>query len=174
MQIKCSQCQKLIGIADDKLPRDRDKAMIKCPGCQKVLVFAIPPALRNATAPADRTVIATGGSKILPGGRPRVSNPADQSELPLKTGKNVLGREADLSFPGDRYISRKHCLIEVIEKSGELLCILTDDGSISDSGEPSTNGTFHNDTRLTRYDKVYLNHLDRIKLGHTEFIFKND
>lgn len=173
MQIKCSQCQKLISIADDKLPRDKEKAMIKCPGCQKMLVFAIPAALRNMAPPADRTVIATPGSKFHPG-RPRVSNPADQSEFSLKSGKNVLGRGADISFPGDRFISRKHCLIEVIEKNGEQLCILTDDGSISDSGEPSTNGTFHNDTRLTRYDKVYLNHNDRIRLGHTEFIFKND
>jgi pSer/pThr/pTyr-binding forkhead associated (FHA) protein len=64
--------------------------------------------------------------------------------------------------------------VEVIEKSGDYLCILTDDGSISDSGEPSTNGTFHNGTRLTRYDKIYLNHNDNLRLGHTDFVFKMD
>jgi len=173
MQIKCTRCGKLIGIADEKLPRDKEKAMVKCPGCQQVLSFAIPPNLRNEAPPADRTVISTSPEKPKIS-RPRLCDPEGKAEFPLKTGKNILGRDADISFPGDRYISRKHCLIEVIEKSGEMLCILTDDGSISDSGEPSTNGTFHNDIRLTRYDKVYLSHQDKIKLGHTEYIFKND
>jgi pSer/pThr/pTyr-binding forkhead associated (FHA) protein len=65
-----------------------------------------------------------------------------------------------------------HCMIEVIEKHSETLCILTDDGSISESGEASTNGTFYNETRLTRYDKVYLNHGDKVRLGRTEFVFR--
>ncbi len=173
MQIKCSRCQKLIVIADDKLPRDREKVMIKCPGCQQVLSFTIPRALRDAIPQGEKTVISTAKEKPSPG-KPRLCDPDSLVEYPLKPGKNILGREAAISFQGDRFISRKHCLIEVVEKAGEQRCILTDDGSISDSGEPSTNGTFHNDTRLTRYDKVYLDHNDRIKLGHTTFIFKND
>ena len=173
MQIKCTRCGKLIGIADEKLPKDKEKAMVKCPGCQQVLSFAIPRNLHSEMPSADRTVI-TSSKERLKSFKPRLCDPLGKTEFPLKTGKNILGRDADISFPGDRYISRKHCLIEVIERSGEMLCILTDDGSIGDSGEPSTNGTFHNETRLSRYDKIYLDHDDKIKLGHTEFIFKND
>jgi hypothetical protein len=177
MQIKCSKCQRVINVADEKIPRDKEKAMIKCPGCQQILVFAIPPTLKNAPSPhppsADKTVISTGPAHQKPV-RPRLCNPETNAEFPLMIGKNVIGRDADISFPEDHFISRKHCLVEVIEKSGELLCILTDDGSISSSGEPSTNGTFHNDNRLTKYDKVFLENLDKIRLGHSEFIFKND
>jgi phage FluMu protein Com len=173
MQIKCSKCQKVITIAEEKIPRDKEKAMIKCPGCQQVLVFTIPPAMRNPAPRADRTIIAQGpvkhGTSL-----PRLCHVTENVEYRLKPGKNIIGRDADINIPGDHYISRKHCLVEVIEKNGEILSILTDDGSISDSGEPSTNGTFHNDVRLTRYDKIYLNNSDKVRLGHTDFVFKNE
>mgnify|MGYP000858060193 CR=1 FL=1 len=173
MQLKCSKCQKIISISEDKLPKDKEKAMLKCPSCQQILVFQIPPSLRKPAVQADKTIITEFAEK------PKVSNPrlfnaAENCEYKLKAGKNILGRDADISIAGDRYISRKHCLIEIAEKHHDLHCILTDDGSISESGEPSTNGTFYNETRLTRYDKFYLNHNDKIRIGHTELIFLVD
>jgi len=88
----------------------------------------------------------------------------------LKTGKNIIGRQGDICIDsGDRYIGRKHCLIQIIIKADSLDIILIDDGSISDSGQPSTNGTFYNGNRLTKYDKIYLNNGDKLKMGHTEF-----
>ncbi|MBE0662715.1 MAG: zinc-ribbon domain-containing protein [Bacteroidales bacterium] len=171
MQLKCSKCQKVNVIADDKLPKDKEKAMVKCPACQQVLVFTIPAALRKSTVQDEKTVIS-GGQTIHQ--RPILWHANDGTEYNLEKGINIIGREADISFPNDRYISRKHCVIEVIEKYGEMQCILTDDGSLSSSGEPSTNGTFLNDLRLTRYDKLFLNHGDKIRVGRTEFLFKND
>jgi len=173
MQLKCSKCQRIITIVEEKIPRDKEKAMVKCPGCQQVLVFKIPQAMRNPVAQADKTIISQGPVKhktILP----RLCHASETIEYQLKTGKNIIGRDAGINIPNDRFISRKHCLIEVLEKNGEILCILTDDGSISESGEPSTNGTFHNNIRLTRYDKVYLNHDDKVRLGRTDFIFRNE
>jgi hypothetical protein len=171
MQLKCTKCQRVINIAEEKIPKDKEKAMIKCPGCQQVIVFTIPKALRNPGLQDDKTVISPGpvSQKNI---HPRLCQAPDDMIYPLNPGKNIIGREAGISIPGDRYISRLHCLIEVMEKNGQTLCILTDDGSINESGEPSTNGTFYNDVRLTRYDKVYLNHGDKVRLGRTEFVFK--
>ena len=51
--------------------------------------------------------------------------------IPLRTGANGVGREsADVSFPGDRYVSGRHARIDV----GEAAVTLTDLGS--------SNGTF--------------------------------
>lgn len=173
MQLKCSKCQRLISIADDKLPRDREKAMIKCPGCQQVLVFTVPASLRTVAPAADKTIITSPPAETGTE-RPRLCSADGTAEYPLKPGKNIIGRDADVCIPGDKYISRKHCLVEVIEKNRRLLCILTDDGSINENNEPSTNGTFYNDSRLSRFDKIYLNDGDRIRIGHSDFIFKMD
>jgi DNA-directed RNA polymerase subunit RPC12/RpoP len=173
MQLKCSKCQKVIHIAEEKIPRDKEKAMIKCPGCQQVLVFTVPQSMRKTIPQAEKTMITEGPARQKVH-LPKLVHISENIDYQLKVGKNIIGRDADLSITGDRYISRRHCLVEVIEKGGEYLCILTDDSSISDSGEPSTNGTFHNGTRLTRYDKVYLDPGDKIRLGHTDFIFKNE
>lgn len=171
MQLKCSKCQKVIIIADDKLPKDKEKAMVKCPACQQVLVFTIPAALRKSTVQEEKTVISSGQTRNQ---RPMLWHENDGTEYMLKKGINIIGREADISIPSDRYISRKHCVIEVVEKFGIIQCILTDDGSLSSSGEPSTNGTFLNEVRLTRHDKIFLNQGDRVRIGRTEFLFKND
>jgi hypothetical protein len=171
MQLKCTKCQRVINIAEEKIPRDREKAMIKCPGCQQVLVFTIPQALRTSAPQADKTIISQGPERHS-AGHPRLCDIAGNIEYPLKPGKNIIGREAGISIAGDRYISRLHCLVEVVEKHSETLCILTDDGSISESGEPSTNGTFYNESRLTRYDKIYLNHGDKVRIGRTELVFR--
>ncbi len=173
MQLKCNKCQKVITIVDDKLPRDKDKAMVKCPGCQQILVFSIPQSLRKPVSQAEKTIITQGPVQPTTG-LPRLLNLSDNTEYLLKSGRNIIGRHADISIPDDAYISRRHCLIEVFEKNQETRCILTDDGTISENGEPSTNGTFHNELRLTRYDKVFLSHGDKVRIGHTDFVFKND
>ncbi|MBK6963817.1 MAG: zinc-ribbon domain-containing protein [Bacteroidales bacterium] len=171
MQIKCTKCQKVIEIAAGKLPKDKEKAMVKCPACQQVLVFNIPASLRQVVENSEKTIVDFGNKKNL---RPRLVQLSNSTEYLLKTGKNIIGRDAGISIPGDRYISHKHCMIEVMEQFGEIQCIITDDGSISEKGEPSTNGTFYNDQRLTRYDKLFLNNEDKIRIGHTDFIFKTE
>ncbi len=169
MQIKCTKCQKVIEIAAGKLPKDKEKAMVKCPACQQILVFNIPPALRQVVDNSEKTIVETGRKKNL---NPRLVKLSDGTEYQLRTGKNIIGRSAEITIQDDRYISHKHCMVEVIERFGEMQCIITDDGSISEKGEPSTNGTFYNEQRLTRFDKLFLNDDDKIRIGHTDFIFK--
>lgn len=145
--------------------------MVKCPACQQVLVFNIPPSLRQVVENSEKTIVEFGHKKNL---RPRLVQLSDNTEFLLKTGKNIIGRDADICIPGDRYISHKHCMIEVMEQFGEIQCIITDDGSISTKGEPSTNGTFYNEQRLSRYDKLFLSDGDKLRIGRTDFIFKTE
>lgn len=173
MQLKCTKCQRVINIDEKKLPADKEKAMVKCPGCQQVLVFAIPGVLRKTIPQAEKTIITSETvSQALK--LPRLHRADNNTTFELKPGKNILGRDADISIDGDRYISRKHCLIEVVARGNSYQCILTDDGSISDSGQPSTNGTFHNEVRLTALDKIYLSPGDTIRVGRTTLNFLFD
>jgi DNA-directed RNA polymerase subunit RPC12/RpoP len=93
MQLKCSKCQKIISIAEEKIPRDKEKAMIKCPGCQQVLVFNVPQALRNPALQADKTIIAPR-QVVQKTSQPRLCQITGNTEYPLKLGKNIIGREA--------------------------------------------------------------------------------
>jgi len=133
MQLKCSKCQKVISISEEKIPRDKEKAMIKCPGCQQVLVFTVPQSLRKTVPQAEKTIITEGPARQK-ANLPKLVHISENIDYQLKVGKNIIGRDADISIPGDPYISRRHCLVEVTDKSGGYLCIMTDDGSISDSG----------------------------------------
>jgi DNA-directed RNA polymerase subunit RPC12/RpoP len=173
MQLKCTKCSKIINIPEERLPKDKERAMVKCPSCQNVIVFNIPVSLQKIESRPDKTIISVASVKSRKK-NPRLVNDSGQTEFKLKSNKNIIGRDADISIQGDSYISRKHCLIEVIEKQNEVLYVLTDDGSINESGTPSTNGTFHNGARLSKYDKIYLESNDKIRVGRTELTFLND
>lgn len=171
MQIKCTKCQKVILISDEKLPTDKEKAMVKCPSCQQTLVFVIPRIQKQQVANSDRTIIEQVHSKVL---KPRLVEINTGTEYNLPVGKNILGRNAMISIPNDRFISHQHCMIEVLEHNGQIQCIISDDGSFNASGKQSTNGTFLNDRRLNSFDKLFLNPGDKIMLGHTDFIYKTE
>jgi predicted Zn finger-like uncharacterized protein len=177
MRITCPKCQKNILITEEKLPKDKEKAMVKCPGCQQVLVFNVPktnqsqnPVPPRPVRTEDKTIMHESFEKEKPLDAKLVDE-ANEKEYALKEGKNVVGRKADISVENDPFISRKNCLIEVLKNSYHFDFVLTDDGSLAETGDPSTNGTFHNGNRLTRYDKVYLSNGDKIRIGHTELIF---
>jgi len=173
MNLTCPKCQKSIVIADDKLPKDKQKAQIKCPVCQQIIIFDVPKSVQQPIKQEEKTVIDPIPEKPKATLNIRLIETATKTEYKLKIGKNIIGRKADISIDnGDKYISRIHCLIEIIAKTGSYDVILTDDGSISENGEPSSNGTFHNGKRLTKFDKIYLENIDKIKIGHSDFIIK--
>jgi len=173
MKISCPKCQKSIIIPDDKLPKDKEKAMVKCPGCQQTLVFHIPLSKKPPMPNEERTIIETGsGSPDV--GLAKLVNFSSGDEFVLKDGCNIIGRKGDIKIENDPYISRRNCQIEVRKTGSKAAFILTDDGSFSDSGEPSANGTFHNGTRLSKYDKILLSKGDKIRVGHTELVFVID
>lgn len=149
--------------------------MIKCPGCQKVIAFDVP---RNQPPPAlpvqeDHTQISTTTipSSVI-NARHRLVEKATGMVFKLAEGLNVLGRKGNPAIDnGDKYISRKHCTIEIKTLKGQPLVVLFDDGSLNENGEPSTNGTFYKGKRLTKFDKVVLVDGDELKLGATEFVY---
>jgi len=170
MKISCPKCFKSIIIPEEKLPKDKEKAMVKCPGCQQTLVFQIPHPKNPAIHNEERTIIETGSGRS---GHEtaKLVNSLTGEEYILKTGCNIIGRKADIKIEGDPYISRKNCLVEVKKAGLQTVFVLIDDGSFNDSGEPSANGTFHNGTRLSKYDKILLSDGDKIRVGHTELLF---
>jgi predicted Zn finger-like uncharacterized protein len=170
MKISCPKCFKSIVIPDEKLPKDKEKAMVKCPGCQQTLVFHVPHVKKTPVITEERTIIETG-SGDSENTTAKLVNSGTESEYPLKTGCNIIGRKADIKIENDPYISRKNSQIEVKKTGSKTVFILTDDGSFSDSGEPSANGTFHNGIRLTKFDKILLSDGDKIRVGHTEMVF---
>jgi len=171
MRITCPKCQKNIQITEDKLPKDKEKAMVKCPGCQQVLVFNIPKITPSQPQQRqDKTIINEVFEKEKPLDAKLVDSET-KKEYKLIEGKIVVGRKGDIAIENDPFISRKNCLIEVRKNSYRYDFVLTDDGTLSETSEPSKNGTFHNGNRLTKYDKIYLSNGDKIRIGHTELIF---
>jgi pSer/pThr/pTyr-binding forkhead associated (FHA) protein len=105
--------------------------------------------------------------------KPRLIEIASGKVYLLKKGNNIIGREADLfgDHP-DNYISRFHCKIEVVSDADPRRVLLIDDGKIND-GKPSANGTFHNNVRLTTFDKIILTDGDKVRIGHTDLIYQS-
>jgi DNA-directed RNA polymerase subunit RPC12/RpoP len=97
-----------------------------------------------------------------------------QRVYPLRNGKNVIGRNCDTTptevtlriDTEDKYMSRKHCIIEVIEEKNRVDYVLSDSMSI--------NGTYRNGKteRLLTNDEIYLKDSDCIQIGRTKVILK--
>ncbi len=176
MNLTCPKCSKLITVSEAKLPQNQEKAMIKCPACQQIIVFLVPkntnPQQPENKSDEPKTLVDNIITKQNTNKTVQLIEIASQKIFPLKIGKNIIGRNADISINnGDKFMSRKHCLIEITNKNNTLNIILTDNGEVDDNAKPSTNGTFYNGSpeRLSVYDKIYLNNGDKIKIGHTDF-----
>ncbi|MFO0948474.1 MAG: FHA domain-containing protein [Planctomycetota bacterium] len=80
-------------------------------------------------------------------------------EIPLKTSRFVIGREPGCHLrPGSDLVSKQHCVLTI---AGETL-------TIADLG--STNGTFHNGTRISQEEVVRDG--DLLKVGPLTFAVK--
>ncbi len=165
MKVKCSKCGNILTIAENKLPKNKKKAMVKCNKCKHSIVFIIP----NAKEPeGEKTELENDtASKIQ---NAKLVEIKTGKEHILKTGKNIIGRKADVSIDGDRYISRRHCLIEMKKQTWGIELTISDDGS--QTAQPSTNGTFYKDKRISKFDMIVLKSDDKIKVGRTELIVK--
>ena len=165
MKVKCSKCGNILLIADDKLPKNKKKAMVKCNKCNHSIVFTIPNA---GEIEGEKTEIGdTDNIKIQ---NAKLVEIKTGKEHVLKPGKNIIGRKADISIEGDRYISRLHCLAELKKQTWGLELTISDDGT--ETQKPSTNGTFYKDERLSKFDKIVLKNGDKIRIGRTELIVK--
>lgn len=169
MIISCHNCHKKLKIAEEKLPQDKAKVLVRCPSCQAKLIIDLAAHRKQSPArqadetqigkEADETEINTNLARIK---RAKLVNMATQQEYHLEIGKqNIVGRSqtADISIP-DAHLSRQHCAIDAQIKGGSSAYVLID--------QNSTNGTFYNGKKLSSFDKPYLSHNDKITIGHTE------
>lgn len=152
-------------IAEDKLPKNKKKAMVKCKKCSHSIVFTIPDA---GEIEGDKTEIGDDTDHKIQNAK-LVETETGKEHI-LKPGKNIIGRKADISIQGDRYISRLHCLIEMKKQTWGIELTICDDGT--ETGKQSTNGTFYKDQKLTKFDKIVLKNNDKIRVGRTNLIVK--
>ena len=139
--------------------------LLKCPQCKQSIIFKIPDSIRNKPKPnADKTQI--GDTVTFSSTDVFLVDKTSRRRYKLRLGKNIIGRKGDVEIDNnDSYVSRFHCLIEMVKTANGCDIILMDDGSVSGTGKPSTNGTFHNGEKLTKIDKIFLEKNDEIRLG---------
>lgn len=180
--MSCPQCNAAFSVRADNVPK-----VVTCPKCKHGNVVSafeksdtLPEAPKqtksadiDATQVRDATSLPKGGL-YCPGTLEFVSSDA-QWESPkrsiiLKRGKNTFGRMAaavvaNCQLPvADRYMSKSHATIDVVMKAD-----CTFEHQLTDMR--STNGTFHNDTRLEEGDVIILTPGDMVRFGHTIFRF---
>ncbi len=165
MKVKCSKCGNVLVIANDKLPKNKKKAMVKCKKCNHAIVFTIPDAGEKEGAKTE-----IGDENDLKIQNAKLVETQTGKEHVLKSGKNIIGRKTDISIEGDRYVSRLHCLIVMKKAPWGIEIIISDDGT--ETGKPSTNGTFYKDKRISKFDKIVLKNGDKIRVGQTNLTIK--
>ncbi len=164
LKIKCSKCSTILAIDSAKLPKNKNKATVKCPKCKHSVVFTVPDSKQEEE---DKTEVGNMEDSYVRG---MLIEKGSNKEHPLKRGNNIIGRRGDISVANDRYMSKLHCLIEMNVETWGVEFVLSDDGTAT--GKPSTNGTFINDKKISEYDKIVLKNNDTIKVGHTYFTVK--
>lgn len=173
LPLPCPKCQHVMKLPLARLPQNKPMGLVNCTQCGQAIKFKIPnfkaPVVDKTEIPAGDTSEATQLDAAFEG---KLRDEQGNTYV-LRVGVNVLGRQGDVALPAaDKKISRKHCAIEVKESPGGWLVILSDDGS--HTGKPSTNGTFSDENRLSKYDKVYLEDGDRFRVGRTFLTFKTN
>jgi DNA-directed RNA polymerase subunit RPC12/RpoP len=170
--IRCPNCQAEL-LLKNKIDGNQQ---ITCPRCNfKGILsqFRLPPPPDRATTyiPARDQglhLLRPGILKLCEGNcRPEM--------IILKKGINTIGRkipglDSGCSIPletDDEFMSRQHVLIEINERNDS-----TFEHHLSDMG--STNGTSLDGKKLNRGDKIILRLNDKIRIGHTSFIFIQD
>ena len=184
MQFNCKHCQKTNKIPDDKL-RGKSTLSVRCAYCKqvnklKISFPSLPEGEEEKTAVLDSNESRSSkepdinyqSDNGIPSG---VLFSSDGKSKTLEVGSNILGRKGgagvSIAIENDQYVSRVHCKIEGREENGKVTYTISDDGS-ANNGKPSTNGTFVNEVRLSKYDVVYLSDNDQVRVGETTFTFR--
>lgn len=173
MLISCPNCNKKITLDENKLPSNKKKATVKCPQCDKNLIFSLPLPVTtyHKTKNEPTQVIFTKNSEnIAQSDFVKLKDIEGGREFQLRNGINTIGRKGTIKIDNDdKYISRIHCAIEIKNRNNKREIILSDTGEHSPDLKPSSNGTFYNNYRLSSHDKIILNHGDFVRIGNTSF-----
>lgn len=82
----------------------------------------------------------------------------------LEKAYYTLGRQSscDISLTGNKFISRVHCTLVVVEEDSQTFCLLIDGSLVT--GDRSFNGTWVNGQQITSHK---LSHQDVITFGQS-------
>ncbi|MCO5233411.1 MAG: FHA domain-containing protein [Chitinophagales bacterium] len=171
---KCSKCGYINEISADWFNNNLETKQYSCPSCNySVLlkVSAIRKTFYNNFALETQLVgmKSRAGSCYL-----KVTHNADKGFFDIKRSVEYIeiGRGNTLSFWGDeleksfvlqipdRYISKKHALINIIKQGEQKVLVLKDSNSM--------NGTVYNQVPLHEGDEIILQNNGIIKIGETE------
>lgn len=186
IRIKCSNCGVMLKFRTDKLPAAT--VSIICPKCGTKNKVTIPKdklkqqinPVPNPKSEEEETDIQNDALDTpLDGAMGWLVVHTENMEAktyPLKKGTNKIGRLTssnanllDVRLEGDRYVSRKHCIIEVAGNRGKIGYILYEFKE-----KPSLNGTYLNDKkyRIKPTDELYLEDGETIQIGRTKLVLK--
>jgi phage FluMu protein Com len=185
MIIKCGKCQQKLKVDNKSITSNTFN--IVCPACKTKNTIKIPPDIYQKIQDEQKPVQKTNESTVIQesnfhhagntnpdelGWLIRHTEKMDTKTFTLKAGANFIGRytqssQPDIPIENDKYVSRKHCKIEVKKIRGIWMFILSDLGS--------TNGTYINGkgNKLLKQDEIYLKEGDTIQVGRTKFVFKS-
>ncbi|MCS6968076.1 MAG: FHA domain-containing protein [Cytophagales bacterium] len=170
---ECTNCKLKIKFDEDKV--NPTTPLVRCPACRAINNIAAQLKQKEDWQQSlqEQTLVEQPPTEEVGWIVVHDENTPVQT-LPLKMGKNVIGRAARSKLADvpivteDRYMSRNHCTIEVIRRAnGQLQYVIYDNGS--------TNGTYINAVKSSRLKpnmQVILHDGDTIQIGRTKVVLK--
>jgi len=152
-----------------------EKPLLKCPKCKAVNKVSLSQNNKKSDDNLDeKTIYKPVGNTNEVGWIVVHDEHTPTQTYPLRLGKNTIGRKS-VSKPcdvmietQDRYMSRQHCVIEVVQnRRGQYDYVIYNINT--------SNGTFINasvDKKLLDQDEIYLKDGHTIKMGHTKVVLK--
>ena len=168
-KITCPQCKSAFAIDAEY---QGDTTCSKCAYKGNIAAFRAPDAAHSKNADPNKTMFVATNALYKPGTLVLQKGVCQPDTITLQRGVNTIGRKSNVTGEGlldtaDKYISKKHLHIDVVMKPDYSF-----EHRLSDAG--STNGTFHNGSRLEKDEIVVLVVGDRIRIGQTEFKLVNE
>ena len=171
-KIRCGKCKVILAYNPNEL--NPNKPLLKCPKCKAVNKV---PLSQNKSADDhldENTIHKPVGNTHEVGWIVVHDENTHTQTYPLRLGKNTIGRKS-VSKPcdvmietQDRYMSRQHCVIEVVQnRRGQYDYVIYNINT--------ANGTFINasvDKKLSDHDEIYLKDGHTIQMGHTKVVLK--
>lgn len=179
MKVRCGKCKVVLEYNPEQLNKKRP--ILRCPKCKAINEVPISKTIKNNTKKQhsmqndENTIIQNNTNNTNEVGWIVVHDENTNTQTyPLFLGVNTIGRKS-VSKPcdvmietTDKYMSRKHCTIEVVKnRRGQFDYIIYE--------ESATNGTFINasiNKKLSQQDQIYLKDGNTIQMGHTKVVLK--
>lgn len=164
--ITCPSCHRELSFDEVK---GWQNMIVECPACHfkaNASVYQSGSSSQGGQGSDDDPTVGPAGDECTDTGCLRVEG--TNTKYLLKEGTNIVGREAmsgkaDIRIPGDPYMSRSHVRIDVVKGHNGLehrLVEINSKNIVQLNGKP-----------ISRGDILLLSFGDKLRLGHTDFVF---